>query len=379
MLSDSSALVFGPAYLDRVLRAAGPLRPSGGRPLDLSVEGRAEGSEAVAGSSLELIGREGGVLAIQPPEGWPGPWGAIHLDRPLRPEVKAPWRFEASGASWHDDLGGMGAGFAAALGGALVCALGPAGEPMSEEIRGLLARNGVMAEPIEVAGQTADWTLLLTSGVHGDKLPVGFRGCHAGLSVSEILGRVRPSGLRVVSALPNRLAGPLLREPGAGARVFAPSLRNMVDREAPMLEFAESIDVLCCNRAEWEALGDRERVGRRVRVLSVTDGPHGSYLRVRDAGGHVKEVRIRSYPRACPPRDTNRAGEAYAAELLRSLLGAGWEPGGALSRAALVACATKASAAAALTLDLERFGFPSASAMGEALSSGEVVASWHNG
>lgn len=373
MQTDSSAQVFGPAYLDRVLRTTGPLRPVGERALDLSAEGRLPANQGGSGAALELVDPEGGRLVIDAPAGWPGPWGEVALGRAIRPDARAPWRFEASGASWHDDLGGMGAGFAAALGGRLVCALGPANDPVSVEIRRLLSRNGVAADPIVVPDQAADWTLLLTSGGHGDKLPVGFRGCHARLEVSEVVARVRPSDLRVVTALPNRLAGPILRAPGAGLRVFAPALRNMVDREAPVSAFAESIDVLCCNRAEWEALEGRERVGRLIPVLSVTDGASGSHLRLRTARGQSTEVRVRPYPRSHPPRDTNRAGEAYASELLRSLSDAGWEPGGELSRAALVACAARASAAAALTLDLDRFGFPRTVAIAEALSRGEVL------
>ena len=100
-------------------------------------------------------------------------------------------------------------------------------------VSGLLELDGVRNRPVRVAAG-ADWTLLLTSGPFGDKLPVGFRGCHA--SVGSLESAVREAGecdLRVVAALPNRLAAQVLRDEGAGVRLFAPSTRNMKDGEVP--------------------------------------------------------------------------------------------------------------------------------------------------
>ena len=58
-----------------------------------------------------------------------------------------------------------------------------------------------------------------------------------------------------------------LSAPGARMRFYAPSLRNMLDRDCPLASFAASIDVLSGNRQEWEALDDREEVeGSEQRV-----------------------------------------------------------------------------------------------------------------
>jgi ribokinase len=147
----------------------------------------------------------------------------------------------------------------------------------------------------------------------------------------------------------------------------------MTDRRPPLADFAAAVDLLSCNRREWEALADRDRqeVARRIRVLAVTDGPRGSLVRFRRPDGVATEVRVAALPRSAPPRDTNRAGEAYAATLVTTLLDAGWVPG-PLDRDLARFAAERAAAAAALELDLADFGFPGAAAVDAALRAGEV-------
>ena len=167
--------------------------------------------------------------------------------------------------------------------------------------------------------------MLITSGEHGDKLPVGFRGCHASLgSLGDSASR--PSRLKVVAALPNRLAREALQVP-AKVRVFAPSLRNILDRDPPMSAFADSIDILCCNRGEWEQLLDPDPIAQQVSILSVTDGPRGATLRYLNPIGETAWFSLPAFPRTHPPRDTNRAGEAFASTLIATLLDHGWTPG----------------------------------------------------
>jgi sugar/nucleoside kinase (ribokinase family) len=362
----SPPLVFGPAYLDRILRVDRPLvDPSfRERPLDGSVDGNwLEPSEGLA-----LLDPLGNRLILELPEGWPGPWGTVGLSRPLS-EGESGWSRTVPGVAWQDDLGGMGAGFAAALGGELISALGPEDDPASRSIGGLLSRVGVSHHPIRVEGKSADWTLLITSGEHGDKLPIGFRGCHAALAnlapwSSEF------SQLRVVASLPNRLASEALRGPST-IRAFAPALRNMIDRNPPVSAFAEAIDVLCCNRGEWEQLDDREQVAWQVSILVVTDGPHGATIRFTTPDGDAGRIEVPAFPRSHPPRDTNRAGESFASTLLATLLEAGWTPG-VTSPDLIQLAAERASAAAALVLDRADFGFPTQGEIDEALRIGRV-------
>jgi sugar/nucleoside kinase (ribokinase family) len=363
--------VFGPAYLDRVVRVDRPLIDPGlGPPLDQSVDGRWKfGSDR----TVTVSDAGGYILEIDPPGDWPGPTGEVELDRPIRDEIRG--QRSVRGLTWHDDLGGMGAGFAAAFGGVLHSALGPEADPMSQRIARLLVEANIVSRPTRVLDHSADWTLLLTSGAFGDKLPIGFRGCHASLDTNAFEGQAaQPCDLRVVASLPNRVAASVLRPPGAGVRFFAPSTRNMLDRDCPLSSFAGSIDVLSCNRREWELLDDREEVAWQVSILAVTDGPAGSAVRFTTPQGEPGCVVVPAFPRACPPQDTNRAGEAYAAALIATLLDHDWRAAsGIVDQDLIEAAAQRAAAAAALVLDHAQFGFPSPSEIDAALLAGRIA------
>jgi ribokinase len=245
---------------------------------------------------------------------------------------------------------------------------------MSQAVSLRLARKGVRHHPIRVTGHGADWTLLVTSGTFGDKLPVGFRGCHAGID-PRALDALAPAScdLRVVASLPNPLAARLLRAPGARTRLFAPGVRNMLDRDYPVSSFAGAIDVLACNRAEWELLEDRESARWQLSILAVTDGANGSTVYFTTPEGDPGLLHIPAFSRDRPPRDTNRAGEAFAAALLTTLLDHGWIPAPGVVEPSLVRRAVeRASAAAALVLDRTQFGFPTTAEVDAALRDGRV-------
>jgi ribokinase len=370
-MANQRVQVFGPAYLDRVLSVDGPLvDPNSGPPLDQSVDGHLKfGSE----SELALVDPSGYTVVIELPPDWPGPTGEIRLSRPVHPNAQG--RRRVSGRAWHDDLGGMGAGFAAALGGVLWSALGPLDDSISQAVSGRLARHGIRHRPTRVASQSADWTLLVTSGPFGDKLPIGFRGCHERLDVRSLVEAAgQPCDLRVVASIRNRLAGPVLSAPGAGVRLFAPAMRNVLDRECPIASFADAVDVFCCNRREWETLHDQPEIAWVVSVLVVTDGPAGSTVRFTTPSGEPGRLQIPAFPRERPPRDTNRAGEAYAATLVASLLDNQWDASSGLVEDELIRLAAeRASVAAALELDWIEFGFPGPDQIDSALRAGRVV------
>ena len=356
--------VFGPAYLDRVLLVDDSLvDPSHSAPLDQSVDGVWE-----FGPGLAIADAHGSHLAITPPNDWPGPSGIVRVSGKLGDEPPG-WSRTVGGLTAHDDLGGMGAGYARAFGAPLIVPLGSTDDPMSAAISERLRAAGIDHRPVRVPDRPADWTILITSGAHGDKLPIGFRGCHA--AVQSLENAIEPVDLRVVASLTNRLAAEALRAPGAGVRFFAPAMRNMTETAVPVAGFADCIDILCCNRREWDRLEGREQVAWQLSLLAVTDGPNGSLIRFTTPEGEAGRLTVPAFPRTHPPRDTNRAGEAFAATLVQTLLDAGWSPG--TSDLALVAGAgERASAAAALVLDRAEFGFPTRDEIDEAIGRGCV-------
>lgn len=369
-------VVYGPAYLDRVLRVDAPLTPGPrAHPLDRSVDALA----VEPGPGLTLTDPLGRSIEVELPNGWPGPTGTVRLAAGLDDRDTPPWRHRVGSVGWRDDLGGMGAGYAAALGGALVSALGPPGDPISRSVGSLLDRHGIRHEPARLDQGTADWTLLLTSGPHGDKLPIGFRGCHDAWAARPDAARRGAYGtehIRVVAGLPNALAGSLLRMSGADLRLFAPSRRNVAGPAAlpPIAEFAGSTDLMSCNRGEWEAMPEDQRraIARWCRIVVVTDGPRGAAISTSDESGQGS-FSMGAFPRDRPPRDTNRAGECFAACLAGHLHRGGWNGRAeVVPRALLEAGLRRASAAAALVLDRLDFGFPTDDEIDAALAAGVV-------
>ena len=316
------------------------------------------------GPDLLIAGLPEGDLRIEPPADWPGPVGIVHVgDRPAEDPPR-----ELVGLAWHDDLGGMGAGFAKALGGTLHLVLGDASEPIGRRVIELLDGAAIDHRAERVPGRMGEWTLLITSGAFGDKLPIGFRdaGSHDVPTAPD-----EPCDLLVAASMTNRRASAALANPGARVRLFAPAMRNMGD-SAPKVSFlARNIDILCCNRAEWELLDDREEVAWRVSVLAVTDGPRGAEIRYTSPAGEAGLLALPAFPRREPPKDTNRAGEAFASALVTTLLDGGWSPGTTEEGLIRFAC-DRASAAAALVLDRVDFGFPTDAEIDEASRRGFV-------
>jgi len=361
--------VYGPAYLDRVIRVDRPLVAPGSQPLDQSVDGELKGG---AGPGFILRDPSGFRIDVECPNDWPGPTGLIELNRILIAGTRD--RRRVLGVAWLDDLGGMGAGFAAALQGVLISALGAESDSTSMVIESLLSKARISHRPIRVAAHPADWTLLLTSGGHGDKLPIGFRGCHAALTADQFDSTLDdPAEVLVVAALPNCLGGPLLSRSGARLRFFAPAMRNMLDEAHPISRFSGSIDLLCCNRHEWEALKDSQETAWRVSILAITDGPQGVMVRFTHPTGDPGRIVVPAFPRRRPPVDTNRAGEAFASTLLSTLIEQGWEPESGVIEEAMIRFATlRGSAAAGLVLDRAEFGFASAEEIDAAIRLGRI-------
>jgi sugar/nucleoside kinase (ribokinase family) len=378
--SNKKIFVAGPAYLDRVLGIdESPLeRSPGDPPVDRSVDGKL----AAGGSprrTLELVDASKSTIAIKLPESWPGPFGTIEiatdwtsdlLKRTNKQEFLQPFRRSIESSSWHDDLGGMGAGYASALAGTLFSALGAGNDPIGARVASFLSDQSIEHHPIFIPGKSSDWTLLVTSGRRGDKLAIGFRGAH------DSIERLPDSwadrcDLRVVAGLPNRIVAEAFQVNDHSIRLFAPSIRNMRDLAPTVDSFAGKFDLLCCNRLEWETLGDREAIERSTPIVATTDGANGCVVRFWDRAGVRREIFEPAFPRERPPRDTNRAGEAFASTFVTTLI----ELNVTVDRvdpALIQAAAKRASAAAALELDLVRFGFPTRFAIDRAVQDGVI-------
>ncbi len=290
--------VFGPAYLDRVLRVDRPLiDPALGPPLDQSVDGEWKFG---TNPTLELVDPADYTLEIDPAgrlaraDRQSSPGTPDSRRRHTAGELCAVWPGRMIWAGWEPATpphctGRCGAHWARNR------------TRRARRSHGDWPRLALIHQPIRVPGRSADWTLLISSGEFGDKLPIGFRGCHAALT-PESLDAVaqRPCDLRVVASLPNHLAARVLRAPGAAVRFFAPTMRNMLDRDCPISSFAASIDILSCNRREWETLEDREEVAWQVSILVVTDGPDGSVVRFTTTDGRAGTVAHPGVPARSP-------------------------------------------------------------------------------
>jgi ribokinase len=360
-----STCVLGPAYLDRVVEVDRPLAPPEiGQVMDASVEGSLVPD---GGDDLVVAGPEGVELRINSPCDWPGPRGRVVVSRPLA--VNGPsWKRTLNGIGWRDDLGGMGAGYASAFGGTLISALGATDDPVSVAVSRLLDREGIPHSAFHSAVTVADWTLLISSGPHGDKLPIGFRGCHDAVAT---IPRVGPCRLLVLAGLPNRLLKAAAERIQARVVFLAPAMRNVLDRRTTIESFVDRVHLFSGNRAEWNELADPDRVRERVAVVAITDGPNGCEIAFRDPRGERQSLRFPAFPRSHPPRDTNRAGEAFASTLVRSLLESGWD-GGPVEPSHVRRAAERAGAAAALVLDRADFGFPTEDEVDRAVRRGIV-------
>jgi len=356
-------LIFGPAYLDRVLRTDAPLIP--GERFDGSLDGVTDGD----GGAACLTDRSGFSIVLDGIDGTSRPLGEVRVDGLFGGE--SPFDNHTVGVvSDTDHLGGMGAGYARALGGTLISALGPVGDPIGDRVSALLAAQRIDHRPIHVADQTSDWSLIVSSREFGDKLAIGFRGCHSSVNNLGITQHAPPCDLLVVASLPNRLVAQALDCP-ARLRLVAPAMRNARDTSPALASLACRFDVLSLNRGEWEATADRASIREKTPIVIVTDGPDGCAVSFRNQDGETNTLNFPAFPRNHPPRDTNRAGEAFASSFVSILMDHGWTSGPSdpnLIREA----ATRGSAAAALVLDREDFGFGTDAEINAALERGSV-------
>lgn len=365
-LEETRPLVYGPAYVDIVLRVAGPIAST---PIDLGCDGR---FEPAGGDSLAIVCPNGARLVLQGLDNARNPTGTLRTTYDVLP---AGLSRDLAVVDAVEDLGGMGAGYAACLGGRLVSALAGGEDPLSARVRKEIARHGIDHAPVVLADRDqADTTIIVTSGPNGDKLPIGLRGCHAQLTVDQA-SQTDAHGIVIAASLDNALMHALFESHPSALRVLAPSARNCRDRNFPLGRLANMTDLLALNAAEWATLApdDRQAFEASRATISMTRGPEGAEISWIDTRGRRDRHFEPAFPRSRPPVDTNRAGEAFAANLIRSFSEQGWstdrQP---LPTDVVRQAARHASAAAGLVIDMPRFGFPTLVEVTQAVRAGSI-------
>lgn len=365
-ITNLPALVFGPAYLDIVIRVAEPIAD---RSIDLGCDGHLVPDRI---DRLEIVCPNGASVKIPGLRGTACPTGRLMAANDI---VPSGLRRTIAVVETLEDLGGMGAGYAAALGARLFSALACPGDPLSARVRKALEHQGIEHIPVrfdEIA--RADTTIILTSGASGDKMPIGLRGCHASLAAEDVLGH-DSAPIVVVASLPNAVMDVVLREHHRSLRILAPSARNCRERDDALGRLAAVTDLLALNAGEWAELteADRRAFEESAAILSVTRGPEGAEILWRNERGERESHFEPAFPRHRPPVDTNRAGEAFASHLILKLVEEGWSHVRQSVDAQTIRIAARhASAAAGLVIGMPRFGFPTCEEVERTVSLGEI-------
>lgn len=305
--------IFGPAYLDVVLTLDRPLL-AGGPVLDQSLP--AARLTPRDDGVLEVVGPAGDRLVFQLPADQSEFAATCELCEPVLARTQ-PGRTvtgEYPVANAVRQLGGMGAGYAKALGGLLRMPVGD--DAVGREVLQLLAIHEIDTVPALLPDCPSDTSLLLQSP-QGDKLAIGVRRAMTRWQVTrEDHALAAQASALVFCGAPNALTAAVLANAPDIPVMCAPALRNVCDRSVPLADLAAQIDYLALNALEWAQLDSAEEMRRQVPVITVTEGARGSRVLLGE-----REIRIPAVPFE-GPADTNRAGETYAATFFRTLLAA---------------------------------------------------------
>jgi sugar/nucleoside kinase (ribokinase family) len=350
-----TAQVIGAAYLDEVVDVDGALCPEPPVRIDYSRTEARRSPLSEPGTCLLIESPGGDSIRVTDPLAPGGTRIELAEERIVDARGEAPpVRSEVALIGRRTLLGGMGAGFALALGARLVLPLGER-DAESHEVLRLLDAHGIAHAPVRVSGQTTDTTVLIWSSA-GDKLPIGRRTASRAVRPEHLLAQCAPAYLTLVTSLPNATVARLVRALH-GWVMFTPSLRNV--REGGLGEIAARVDAVSMNAIEWR--GAEEQVGERCPLVVVTRGAEGAAVRFRDEAGALRWTEV---PAAPVPvmADANRAGEAFAAGFLAALVERQWPEAmqrGRYSGRAVREAAWRGALAAALELGIRELAFPS--------------------
>ena len=179
----------------------------------------------------------------------------------------------------------------------------------------------------------------------------------------------------MAAALPNALLAELLGGHESSLRLLIPAMRNCRDRAMPLGQLSGLADFVCMNNHEWQELEaeDRRAWLASGAIVCVTHGREGAEVTWLDEAGQRRGHHEPVFPRGVPPVDTNRAGEAFAAYFVKELISQGWSKArGGVTQGMIARAATTGAAAAGLTINLARFGFPTAAQLKNTLELGWI-------
>ncbi|HOS42315.1 MAG TPA: PfkB family carbohydrate kinase [Armatimonadota bacterium] len=308
---DKRILIFGPAYLDVVVEISGPLAAV---PLDQSLPAAARAPRA--DGRITLDGPTGDHLVFPLPPDAASEAAHFTLAEPVLSRVgrEDPAVGEHAVARVRVQPGGMGAGYALALGAALSAPFGE--DAVGARVRAALGEMGVHVVPALLPDCPSDTSLVILSA-RGDKLAVGVRRALVRwMPTAEDHELAKAADALVFCGAPNVfMAAVLARQPRA-AVLCAPALRNVRDATVPLASLAPRIHYLTLNALEWAHLDGGDAMRAHVPVITVTDGARGSRLLLG-----AREYAIPAHP-VEGPVNANRAGETYGATVFSTLLAA---------------------------------------------------------
>lgn len=349
MAGERRPLVYGPAYLDRVAVLASPLAAY---PLDQSL--LALRSEPRTDGRILLRGENGDAVTLH----LPADAGAAAVTYELAEPILArtcgaqapPVVAEIAVTRFSEELGGMGAGYAKALGGVLRCPLGT--DAVGASVHSLLDRYAIDTLPSLLPDCPSDTSLLLLA--EGEKVAVGVRQAMVQwTATAEDRALLAEADALVCCGAPNAQVAEILGH-ATGSVLCAPAMRNVGDTATPLADLAEHIHYLALNALEWAHLPGHDALRTLVPVITITDGPRGSRVLLGE-----EEFFVPADP-VTGAIDTNRAGETYGAAFFTVLRreAPDFYRTRRVSRAVAEHAATVATRQAARQLTLSGFAFP---------------------
>ncbi len=353
MIDFTKTVIFGPAYLDTVVKINGKIIAELSAPLDQSLPVI---SIMPDDSRRVRIVSDIGDDVIIPLADYSA---CVSGEYRLREGILSrrcgdncpPVKITLTADACFQQLGGMGAGYAKSLGGTLRMPLGD--DSLGENLREMLANCGIVSSPAILPGHTSDSTLLIQSHT-GDKLAAGYRDALLHWQPDEDDFKLAKMAENIIfcGGL-NSFTGKILSADINVPVMCAPSMRNIDDTAFPLADFAAKIDYLTMNALEWSHLKRQDEIINNIPLITITDGARGCDIYL-----YGKEYFYPALPHPGPV-DTNRAGETYAATIWKAVLAfCPAFPREKIPESLLARIANIAAKQAHRQLDITNFAFP---------------------